>query len=353
MSAMTPKSLIFLAGITIASLVAATMAVVERADQFTAESTGVPMFANLADRANEVVKITVATREETAVVEKGPNGWIMKEKGGYPVEVRKVRKLVADLAGLRLVETMTDRPEKYGKLEVEDIDKKDSRSKLVTLENAKGEKLASLIVGKLELITSHANVPGLYVRRPGEKRSWRAQGEMVVPHSAPNWLVERILDVKDKDIKSLAYKRDAEKDKPFTVAREAADKPFTLAPKPAKGEIKQDKAKGLADVLSELDLRDVRPADKIPFTTSVHHATIETFDGLIVKTETIKLMDKYWARLKAEAKPAGEANDDLAKRVAEINKRVEGWVYEVVDYKATKLMTKYEDLVDEKAKPAS
>ncbi|MEQ8195479.1 MAG: DUF4340 domain-containing protein [Rhodospirillales bacterium] len=350
---MTPKTLLFLAVLTIVSVAAAGVAVIERADQFTAEATGVFMFPKLADQANDVAKITVKTREETSVVEKAPDGWIMKEKGGYPVEIGKVRKLVADLAGLRLIEAMTDQPEKYGKLEVQDVEKKDSRSKLVILENAKGEKLASLIVGKLELITSHANVPGLYVRRPGEKKSWRAQGELVVPHSSPNWLVERIIDIKDKDIKSLAYKSGDAKEKPFTLTREAGDKPFTLDPKPEKGALKQDKAKDLAGALGELDLRDVRPADKVPFTTTVHHATIETFDGLVIKTEAIKLMDKYWAKFTAEAKAPADAGSGLAKRVEAINKRIKGWVYEVVDYRAEKLMTGYKTLIDEKAKAGS
>ncbi len=348
---MTPKSVLILAGITAVSVIAATVAVVDRADQFAKEATGVLVFPTLTDQANDVTKVIVTTNKEKVIVEKGKAGWIMKSKDGYPVNIGAVRRIVAGLASLRTIERMTDQPKNYSKLEVEDVTKKDARSKIVALEDGKGKSLGKVIIGKLELITSHANVPGLYIRRPGEKSSWRAEGEIIVPSSPENWLVGQIIDIKKQDIKKVTFRDEGEKGKTFSVQRAAADKPFALAPKPKKGALKKDVANGLTDLLSGVELQDVRKKGKVQFTANIRKVTVETLDGLVVKLDVLKLMDKYWANIQVEA--AVGSKGDVAKRAQEINKRVQDWTYEIIDWKGDKYATKYKDLVDLKAKAGS
>ena len=104
---MTPKSVLILAGITAVSVIAATVAVVDRADQFAKEATGVLVFPTLTDQANDVTKVIVTTNKEKVIVEKGKAGWIMKSKDGYPVNIGAVRRIVAGLASLRTIERMS------------------------------------------------------------------------------------------------------------------------------------------------------------------------------------------------------------------------------------------------------
>ena len=348
---MTPKSLLILAGITAVSVVAATVAVVDRADQFSTEAKGVAMFPTLADRANDVAKVIITSHDEKVVVEKGKAGWLMKSKDGYPVDIGKIRRIVAGLATLSRLEQMTSDPKKYSKLEVEDVTDKEARSKIVAIEDGSGKSMGKIIIGKLELITSHANVPGLYIRRPGEKQSWRAEGEIIIPSSAENWLIGKIIDIKKKDVKRISFRDDGEKKMAFTVQRAAADKNFTLEPKPKKGVLKQSKAKELEDLLNEVELQDVRKKGKVQFTANVRKVEVETFNGLIVKLDVLKLMDKFWANIKAEATDGSKA--DVTKRAEEINKIVQDWTYEIIDWKGDKYITKYKSLIDEKAKAGS
>jgi len=345
---MTPKSLLILAGITAVSVVAATVAVVDRADQFETEAKGVSMFPTLADRANDVAKVIITSHKEKIEVEKGKANWILKSKDGYPVDIGKIRRIVAGLATLRRLEPMTADPKKHAKLEVEDVTSKDARSKIVAIEDGKGKSMGKVIIGKLELITSHANVPGLYIRLPGDKQSWRAEGEIVIPSSAENWLINRVIDIKKKAVKRISFSDAGEKASAFAVQREAAGKNFTLTPKPKKGALAQGKAKELEDLLSEVELQDVRKKGKIQFTANVRKVEIETFDGLVIKLDVLKLMDKFWVNFKAES-----TKDDAAKRAQAINKVVQDWTYEIIDWKGDKYITKYKDLVDEKAKAGS
>lgn len=348
---MKPKSLLILAGVTAVSVIAASVAVVDRAEHFSTEAKGVTMFPGLADKANDVAKVIIRSREETVVAEKGKDRWIMKSKDNYPVDITKVRRLVAGLATIRLLERMTADPKKHSKLEVEAIKAKDSRSKSAELQDSKGNTLAKVIIGKLELITSHANVPGLYVRKPGDNQSWRAEGEVIIPSSAENWLIGGVINIKKNTVKRISF-RDQGKDKEaFSVQRPAIGKDFTLEPKPEKGALKQDKAKELEDLLDDVELQDVRKRGKIQFNTNVRYVTVETFDGLLINLDVLKLMDKYWVNFKVSA--VDSSNETASKRAAEFNKVVQDWTYEIIDWKGDKYITKYKDLIDEKAKAGS
>jgi len=348
---MTPKSLVIQAGITAVSVITATAAVVDRADQFSTEAKGVSMFPTLADRANDVAKVIIASHKEKVEVEKGKSGWVMKSKDGYPVDIGKIRRIVAGLATLSRLEPMTSDPKKYTKLEVEDVTAKDARSKIVALEDGKGKSMGSVIIGKLELITSHANVPGLYIRSPGDKQSWRAEGEIIVPSSAENWLIGRVIDIKKMTVKRISFRDEGDKKSAFSVQRNAIGKDFALEPKPKKGVLKQSMAKELEDLLEAVELQDVRKKGKIQFTANVRKVETETFDGLLIKLDVLKLMDKFWVNFNVEATEDGK--EAAVKRAQEINKVVQNWTYEIIDWKGDKYITKYKDLIDEKAKAGS
>lgn len=62
-------------------------------------------------------------------------------------------------------------------------------------------------------------------------------------------------------------------------------------------------------------------------------------------------MDKYWVNFKATA--VDDKNAAAVKRAEAINKKVQDWTYEIIDWKGDKYITKYKDLVDEKAKAGS
>src|SRR5882672_5139173 len=169
---MKPTTFLVLLAATAVSVVAAGYAVVsESRIQAPAIAGGKPVFGDLLAHANDVESVT----GKFAIARKG-GGWALAEKDDYPVAADKLRQLVAGLADLRLLEAKTDQPDRYARLDVEDIAAKDAKSKQVMLAGAGGKPLATLIVGKQNFTSDLNGLHGVYVRKPGTAQAWLAQG---------------------------------------------------------------------------------------------------------------------------------------------------------------------------------
>jgi hypothetical protein len=70
----------------------------------------------------------------------------------------------------------------------------------------------------------------------------------------------------------------------------------------------------------------------------VARAEYTTFDGLTIKVALLQQDGKDWARFQASG------TGDAAKTAAELNERLERWVFAIPDYKAKTLKTKLADL---------
>src|SRR5215831_7755877 len=146
---MKPTTFLVLLVVTAASVAGAGYAVLsETRIQGPKVGVGAPVFGNLLATANDVVTVTVASTAGKFTLARRGDEWVLVEKDDHPVAADKLRRLVAGLADLRLLEAKTRRPERYARLEVEDVGGKDAKSKEVTLAGANGKPLADLIVGK-------------------------------------------------------------------------------------------------------------------------------------------------------------------------------------------------------------
>ena len=140
---MKPTTFLIVLAATAVSVAAAGYAVVTESQRGApAAAPGGPLFGELLAQANEVRTVTVESAKGKLTIAHGESGWVLTEKDDYPVAADKVRKLVAGLGGLRLLEAKTDRPERLARLEVEDVAAADSKSRQVTLAGADGAPLA-------------------------------------------------------------------------------------------------------------------------------------------------------------------------------------------------------------------
>ena len=72
--------------------------------------------------------------------------WVVVEKGNYPADEARMRRLLLGLADLTLVEPKTERPELFARLDLDDPS--NGKSTLVALQDRTGKTVAELIVGK-------------------------------------------------------------------------------------------------------------------------------------------------------------------------------------------------------------
>jgi len=336
---MKPTTFVVVLAATAVSVVAAGYAVLsESRIQAPVAAGGAVVFGDLLAHANDLQTITVASATDKFTIARKGDGWALAEKGGYPVLADKLRQLVAGLADLRLLEAKTDQPDRYGRLEVEDIAAKDAKSKQVTLAGPDGKALADLIVGKQNFTSDLNGLHGIYVRKPGSAQAWLAQGSVDLPTTAVEWINRTIVDVPEDKIQRLQFEPTAAPAVTVSKADKSAAE-FTLAPLPEGKSADPEALKRLTEVFTALDLDDVRADKDTDKAVKAGTAEAATFDGLGLKAELLVMDGATWLRLAASA-PAGSAAVDEAKTISD---RVSGWLFKLPQFKAALLQPKVDD----------
>ena len=68
------------------------------------------------------------------------DAWGLEDRGGYPVQVTKLRGMLTALTELRLVEPRTTDPAKFGRLGLEDPERKDATANLLRVLDARASR---------------------------------------------------------------------------------------------------------------------------------------------------------------------------------------------------------------------
>lgn len=349
---MTPKSLLGLGIVTAVVAVAAAVGVARQHTVSQSFQDDSPVISGLEDKLNSVAEFSVKTGEGTFTIRRKGDIWTMAEKGDYPVNQDVVRTMLFQLSQLRLAEAKTQMPERYPRIEVEDVDAKDAKSALLTVKDGSGGVLANLLVGKIKSDATGGGGAGVYLRKPGEAQAWLARGAFEMPRTAEVWLVKNIVDIGEKRIRRVVTiqpggeKVTVFKDKP-------EDRTFTLEGVPEGKKAKDSELSGFGTALSGLDLGDVMPAARRPLPADkATRAEITTFDGLVIHVVLEKGDKGIYAHFEASAQPArgepkaGENKIDVAKEAQDINARVGNWVYMVPEYKLSAFLKKRGELIE-------
>lgn len=296
----------------------------------------------VAAKPTDIAKITL--RHGTTAITFASKGaaWTVAEKSSYPADREKMRKLLFGLAQITYVEPKTAAPSLYARLQVEDPGGETSRSTLVEIDDGNGAGLGKVIVGRRRIDELGGGNDGVYVRLPGDARSWLARGTLDLDSDIVQWLDRRIVDIDQKRIKQAVLAPG--NNETVTIARDKPEDKFTLKQLPPNRKLKSDTVLvEPATELSGLDLVDVRGAGDLSFPKDgVASASFTTFDGLSVRVELIKEGDKDWIRLSA----ASEGNDKAGDEAKTLDERWKPWVYAIAAYKASPIRTKLADLLE-------
>lgn len=343
---MTPRSLLGLGVVTVAVAIAAAFSVADRYAGTPVVQDERPVIEGLEERLNSVAGFTVKTAQEEFTVQRDGAAWSMVEKQGYPVDAERARTVLVQLSQLRLAEAKTRMPERYPRIEVEDVASENAKSARLTVVDGTGGVLADLIVGKRKTNLAGSG-GGVYLRRPDDAQAWLARGALDLRKRAADWLVKSIVDIDEDRIRRVATTPvDGE---PVVAVRETAeDKAFTLEAVPEGKTAKSGELSGFGTALADLELLDVLPADEkpLPAERSVR-AEVETFDGLVIRIVLEESEDRIFARFEARSAATGDKAADIETEAQAINARVSDWVYQVPEYKLRPLLKAHADLIEE------
>jgi hypothetical protein len=322
------------------------------------------LYPDLKKELTAVSAVRVFGASDTRIVEivRKDGQWVVADRAGYPANAAKVNTLLLALADAKPLEEKTSDPKNYATLGVEDLKTEAATGTRIELEGPKNP--VNLIVGK------SAGARGAYVRRAGEAASWLIDQTVDVSSAPGEWLQTTIIDVSADRVQSATVK--IEGAKPYTAEKSSrADADFKTDAIPKGKEADASSINLFASALSNLNLSDVRPAKDFESDKPVAHATIRTFDGLIVELDGWVKDGKHFVALRtshddavakrfhvetqapekaadakteadAAAKPAAESVTEAA---AKTNAQVQGWVYEIPDYKYGAIFKPASDLV--------
>lgn len=307
---MTRHSLIKLGVGTALAVLLALWATSTRSPEQGIAARGAPLVAGLRDALNEVKQLRIIEAGDKAVVtlNRGANGWTVAERGDYAADIAKVREFLIKLAEAKLGESKTANPERHAVLGVEDIGKADAKGMRVELD---GKINAKLIVGNYS-----SQSTGTFVRRNDEPQSWLVSGNLVPDRVVANWLNKTLIDVPSDRIMQVEITRDG---KSFSVSKTSPEQPnFVLDNIPTGRELVSEyEGNGIASVLGALSFDDVmKTASAVPDPASMIVARYRTFDGLIVNATGFASEGKNYVSFKASVDPD---RADIAAKAAQLN----------------------------------
>ena len=350
---MTPKGILSLAAITIVSLAVAVVGVTDHYGSGPVAAEEALLFPGLDEKLNRVAEIEIVHGEGKLTLRREGEGWTMLEKGGYPILADKARKAAIHVSQFRVLEAKTRRPDLFHRLQVEDVDAKDAKSKLLRLKDAGGEILAEAIIGKSSYDLGGLGHASLYVRKSGMEQAWKVKSGLDASTYTLDWLPKEIMDISANRVMRVSSvtpdgsRLDVSKATP-------ADGQFSIDGLPSNAVLADDaksKTTDMGSALSRLDLLDVVKASEMDFTgNDVARAEIRTFDGLVIRASIIQRGDWAWGRFEAvtqDPSPAatGASVEVIAKEAAAINARLGGWAYKLPDNKGRHIRTRLADLM--------
>ena len=335
---MTPKTVIVVGAIAVASLVAASGRLVSH----PAGESGAALFPGLADTIGTVARVTIRSSEGLLTIEKslsgeqGATGWRLKERDGYPVEEAPVRAVIVGLIQAVLLEPKTAKPERHALLELaapEDSTAK-GHGREVTVQDASGATLATLVIGKRrsDLGGTGGEEEGIYVRRPGENQTWLARTGLFPASTPGGWVNPSVVAIESARVERVTFR--PSEGPSFTVSHPPGDDSFVLS---GNTPVDESAVRRLLAVLSGVLLEDVCKENAIS-SAKPFRVEVSTRDGLVV-TLTVHEHDKApWIAVSAQGTDGSKVEADA------INKRTCGWLYRVSAHAAAVLRFRREDL---------
>jgi hypothetical protein len=292
---------------------------------------GVELLPSLASGVNSVTAVMVrkASTTPTLTVHKVGEQWSVAERGDYPADVAKLRRLLLALRDAKIVEEKTSDPGRYAILGVDDPSQPGSAGAEITVV-APGAKHA-VIVGK-------PVGEGNFVRRAGEKQSYSVEPAISLETEPRFWIDSRLLDVPATRIQSVEVK-------PATGAAYAirrstpADATFSLEGAPAGRKPLDGHALApAATTLTGFDAEDVSPVADIDYSQS-SQAIVTLNDGNIITLTGVAVADKHWIQVKSSKDSA-------------LTAKAQGRAFEVAGYRYDAVFKPLEQLLVPKEQPA-
>ena len=339
---MNPKSFAVFAGLTLAALTAALLAVHSRDAAPAAETgAGQPLIPGLSARLNQVTVLVLSGAGQSVTLARPDpesDRWSIVEKSGHPADAALVRRAILGLAGAKTVEPRTANPEQYPKLALDE-----AGATLVTLRGADGAELPGLALGKTTSAAGPDRPGSFYARRLADAQSWLAEGRLPPLATDPmQGLPRELPGMPRARVASVTIARAGGDD--LAIVRKSPEiTDFSATGLPRSGKPRQGKINDLAGAAEFLTLEDVAAAD--PAATPTVTTTLRSFEGEALSIRMSRHDGQSWASFTATLEGANRS-PEAERRVAELQARYQGWSYRLPESAARELAPTADELTE-------
>ena len=290
----------------------------------SADSIGASIMPGLFEGINEVSQIQIVGAGDQVItsLERGDNQWLVKDRGGYPADIAKIRNTVLALAEAKIIEQKTSKPELYAKLGVTSVESKDASGIKIMITH--GAEQQALIVGN----------PGpqinknRYVRRADEATSWLIDRKLDLNHDVAYWLQKDILSLEPEDMQAitielqdganLEIERVEDDEVKFEVTNLSDPDSVVI-----DAEIHQ-----VTNALSSMQLLDVVEKDKFVGGEAVYIATYLLNSGVSIVIRAYEIDKDHFMTFVPKVHGDSPSDEDQ-KYVSDLQKITNDWAFKI------------------------
>lgn len=282
---------------------------------------------------NAITEVRLKQGHGTATtLEKHAHDWLVAQRG-YPADSGLVRKLLLELARMKIVEQKTSNPAQYSVIGVEPITAAHSRGTRIDL--VEPGKTVSLIVG------NPSGEDLSFVRLTHARQSLLVTPQIMPDANPKHWLNNTVVNVPQSRIEEVRV--EPAKGPAYTVVRGSPKQlDFTVAHLPRGRHLSSTTAaNSVASALTSLTLEDVR---KLKGTQRYSDRAIyRTFHGLTIEVKGLK--DGKSRYITVSARAPDKATQALAAQAKRINTRLASWQLEILGYQYDSLFEPLDSLL--------
>jgi hypothetical protein len=268
-----------------------------------------------ADKQQLIQLIMVTTQEESYHLVRNDDGWVLAEKGSYPVTDAKIQELTEALSNITYAEAMTRDERKFDRIGLGDP-AAGGTGALLEVGDGQGNSFAKLLVGHRDGRS--------FVRKPDDLQAWAVAGAVMPPlQRGAAWVDLGVLEISAEQIAGVDV-RPAQGPAYRLVAAPGGG--FALASPHDRLQVLAALAPALtAEALVRFAPTDVAPALDVATGSPVAEHITRLSSGVAVVVRSWRKDERGWVTVGAAV--AEGASADAAALAGEINARAAPWAF--------------------------
>jgi len=313
------RTLLVAGAAAVASIAFGALAWMPAASDLQRSEIGRLILPGFADKQSLIQLIMVTTQEESYHLVRNDDGWVLSEKGSYPVTDAKIQDLTEALANMVHAEAMTRDERKFDRIGLGDPTAGGTGA-LLEVGDGRGNSFAKLLVGHRDGRS--------YVRRPDDLPAWAVAGAVLPPlQRGAAWLDLSVITVAAKEIAGVEVR--SGQGRGYRLVRKA-DGDFALAPPHDRLQTVTPLAPRLtAEAVTRFAPTDVAPAGDVAVGTPLAEHVTRLASGVVIVTRAWRAGERGWVTVSAAV--AEGAGAEAAARAGEINLRAAPWAFALTE----------------------